>query len=444
MDIPVASPSQFPPFRLWIAYTLDWVSAHTGRILALIVVLAIALDLRRIWLGPISLQAGQTADWWTIAVNLIKGQGYASCFTRYFPFCGPANQLTASREPVPVLLFAAVAFLTNQSLLAAVGVEALVNVAILILIFLLTRRMLNKPVALLGALAWAIYRPALDLVPQLSGDLIATLFVTLGLYFVMRARESERLLDWILGGAALGLSALSRSAALAIVAVIVAGLLIERLFSVQSVAKKLRLSLIMTAVVLLVMTPWVVRNDLVFGQPAIASTLTGYNLYRHNYMLGSNNYFRYVGGSEGDQAIASLVASHPELPGTENEAQMDAFYRSGALKVITAHPVQYVLLSAYRFLPLWFNWQVLESDGGQPNVKDNLVLLEQGALLALALFGLGENGRGFWPIWASILIFALSYMAVDSQLRYLIPVMPLVIILSAAGVTKLVRSFSSV
>jgi hypothetical protein len=58
-------------------------------------------------------------------------------------------------------------------------------------------------------------------------------------------------------------------------------------------------------------------------------------------------------------------------------------------------------------------------------------------LLILAVAGLRGNVRRTWPLWASVAATSLAYMAIDSQLRYLVPVMPLVISLGTTGGIKL-------
>jgi hypothetical protein len=112
---------------------------------------------------------------------------------------------------------------------------------------------------------------------------------------------------------------------------------------------------------------------------------------------------------------------------------MDRVYRAEGLKVIRAHPVQYALLSAYRFLPLWFNWGYFEAYGAHTSREDHFIMILQAVILTLALVGLRGNLRRTWPLWGSIAALTLIYMAVDAQLLYLIPVMPLVLSLSAAG-----------
>jgi len=169
----------------------------------------------------------------------------------------------------------------------------------------------------------------------------------------------------------------------------------------------------------------------------VGSSLTGYNLYRHNYMIDKPHYFRYVGPEEGYRAIKDLIARHPELRGDENEAQMDLVYRSAGLQIIKSHPIQYILLSGYRFFPLWFDWGLAEAYGRPTNRYDILIMVLHGILLSLALLGAQEKLKSTWPLWGSILVLSLVYMAVDARLLYVLPVMPLVISLSAVGANRL-------
>jgi hypothetical protein len=159
-------------------------------------------------------------------------------------------------------------------------------------------------------------------------------------------------------------------------------------------------------------------------------------------MIGTRDYFRHVGGAEGLMATRQLLARRTDLIGLENEAQMDSIYREEAIHLIGAYPAQYMLLSAYRFLPLWFNWGFPEAYGNEPSRTDYAIMVLQGILLILALFGSLRTLWQTWPLWGSILAVCLIYMAVDSRLLYLIPVMPLVISLSAGGGLDLLRKLA--
>src|SRR6185436_5114549 len=154
-------------------------------------------------------------------------------------------------------------------------------------------------------------------------------------------------------------------------------------------------------------------------------------------MLGGAHYLHYVGPDEGLHAIEDLISQQPGLRGNESEAEIDLIYRSEALRIIQDHPAQYVLLSAYRFFPLWFDWKIAEAYRRSTNRYGNVIMSLQALLLALALLGLHKNVGHTWPLSGSILAISLAYMAVDARLLYVMPAMPLVISISAVGGNKL-------
>ncbi|MCX6060445.1 MAG: glycosyltransferase family 39 protein, partial [Chloroflexi bacterium] len=283
---------------------------------------------------------------------------------------------------------------------------------------------------------WVIYPRAMPLISQVSGDLLAGLGVTFGILFTLHARKTDSIRDWILAGIGLGIAVMSRSAMLMVALTVIAGLTIDRWNLRKNYREWIRPSLLIFAVVLIIMTPWIIRTKLVFGRPLIGSSLIGYNIYRHNYMLGSNDYFRNIGNDESWAAIQALVARRTDLLGTENEAQMDLVYRDEGLKFIAANPVHYILLSKYRFFMLWFDWRVSEAFGYPMGFNEYIMVAVQVVLLFFAFIGAKNNLRATWPLWASLILVTISYMAVNSRMHYTIPVMPLVLSLAAVGALR--------
>src|SRR5690349_20716739 len=88
---------------------LDAVDVNPSIAIRVILVIGLLIAALMLASHPPSLKSGETDSWWIIAENLAHGLGYSLCMPQYFPFCGPGNQLTATREPAPVLLFALVA-----------------------------------------------------------------------------------------------------------------------------------------------------------------------------------------------------------------------------------------------------------------------------------------------------------------------------------------------
>jgi len=122
---------------------LHEIDLYPFRVVGVLLVLGILLSIIVMSTHPPSLSSGETDSWWQIALNLAHGHGYSLCLTNYFPFCGSANEVTATREPVPVLLFTVVAWLGKDSLWLAEIVEAIIYLAIIVAIYFLTREWAN-------------------------------------------------------------------------------------------------------------------------------------------------------------------------------------------------------------------------------------------------------------------------------------------------------------
>jgi len=415
-----------------------WLEKHTTRYLTFLSLLAILVAIILFVIQPPDIAIGQTGIWWNISQNVAHGKGFVQCDTSYFPFCNSNNQISASHEPIPVLFFAAIATLTKDSLIAISIIEVFLHILVLWGVFFLTKEWASLRTALLAAAIWAVYPEALRLIPQLSSDLLGTVFVSYGLFFLMHARKTNRLRDWLFSGFCLGLAIMTRSAVLSIFGIIVICLGFELWKGWVYWNKWFITILLISLPAILMIIPWMVRNQIELGKPVIGSTLTGYNVYRENYFIAFSNNFHYVGSDEAYKAISSLIRNRKDLLGIENEAQMDTIYMQEGLRIIQANPVRYISLVGYRFLPLWFNWQVSEAYGTPTDIKDYAIMVLQGFLLILSIIGFSGRMKETWPLWVSILVNCLSYMAVNGQLRYLLPVMPAVISLSSVACLHLI------
>ena len=80
-----------------------WADQHPALVLLAILFLALSMGIIKLQIDPPSPEFNWENRWWQIAVNVARGEGYVSCKPNYFPFCGPDNEVTAMREPLPVL-----------------------------------------------------------------------------------------------------------------------------------------------------------------------------------------------------------------------------------------------------------------------------------------------------------------------------------------------------
>ena len=112
---------------------------------------------------------------------------------------------------------------------------------------------------------------------------------------------------------------------------------------------------------------------------------------------------------------------------------MDQFYRQEAMEIIIANPFRYLLLSLYRFIPLWTNYGVRY--GYISDLTWNISALVNLVFLALAGFSVvrrrGVRPPLIIPIVTLILFYTLSYMLVNARMRFIIPLIPFVLIFTS-------------
>jgi hypothetical protein len=373
---------------------------------------------------------------WAIASNLVNGRGYSGCSADYFPFCSSTNQATAMREPLPVLLMA-MAMLIYHSKYSGVILQSLLYLGTIAVIYAILKKE-DIFTALLAAFLWTVSIPVLGEIANDSGELAAAFFLSLGLLFFLKGYNEQKTRDWIFSGIFMGMASLSRTVLLGVSISLGLVLLFKGLKDISRGSRKqLAPALLFLVVVGLVIAPWVVRNDIVFGTPVIGSSLTGYNVFRMNSIVASEPFSpHYVGSTDAYHALMQLIEKS-NLTGTENEAQMQNFYMRAGLQIIAQHPLRYISLSLYRFMALWFNTSVEAAYHIQPRLKNYITTIQQAIFLIAVMIGIGRNQKKNWPFVLTLVVGCGAYIAIGAQLRYLVDLMPVVVILSALAVPNL-------
>jgi 4-amino-4-deoxy-L-arabinose transferase-like glycosyltransferase len=421
-----------------------FLKSHYLLVLGFLTACAILLDLAAIAVRPLDLHEGGNITWWKIIHSVENGEGYKACDESYVPNCMITDQLTAMREPLPVFAYAMLSELTGDSSFALQLLQLVFDLLILWGVFLLGQELGGRIMGLISSSIWALYLPTLRVEAHLNGDLLAGLFVTFGLIMFTRAVKFGKTRDWIGFGLLFGMAVLSRAStllvALTLLGVCGVSLWVFKKPLMPGGVKELSIASIVLA---LTISPWVIRNQIVFRQPIFGTTLVGYNLYRHNAMVVKDVVPHYVGSDEATREIKALVERVPELRMPINEAEVDRIFRQEALKLIRSHFGEYIELALYRFIPLWFNIGVLDQYGKSMMLLDYLVVVQQAILLLAFLFALWKGDWLLRLLASGVPLFMLSYMAVDSQLRYMAPVMPLVVVISVLGIEKILpRQFA--
>lgn len=418
-----------------LQHWIDRAASRPRRSLIWLTGLMVLVSAARYAQSPPRLTDDQTSNWWPVVNHLLDGKGFTQCLPEYFPFCTEGSP-TAMREPLPLLLHAGVAAVSGRSLWAASVFQAVLNIVIAWLLYAVGKRLTNERTGMFAAALWALYLPAYQDLVNIGGDQMATGAVLVAVLLLLSSKDRPGARHMILPGACFGLAALCRSATIAFAIAIGASVLFSGGMS-ELRRGSLRAAFFALGIAL-ALAPWAIRNHSVFGGPLLGSSLSGYNLFRHNASLGSTHFCHFVAAEEGQHYLDSLIQAHPGLTGRENEAEMNRLYASAGKEIITRHPGRYAMLCAYRALPLCTNWGVNEAYGKPAGPLDHLALVVQVGLLLLAAAGVAKGRiRGKRVLLLGVVLYALMHMAVVARLRFLFPAMPFVALLAAVALARI-------
>jgi len=329
-----------------------------------------------------------------IALNIIKGEG--------FSFHGHA---TAYSAPLYPLLLAGIYGAVGKSDLAAYLVLAILDAATCVIFFAVARRLLGGDVAILTAVVMVVM-PYLVYSVLLGGS--DTLFIFLNalfLWIVIRGIDAPSVWTFAAGGVVLGLASLARANSLLLPLFIVPILVFRR-----PTRRWLALTLAFLLAYAASLTPWTVRNYLVFDRFVPVQTLGGVHLLRA--APRANEHWSPTARDEGSSVEV-------------DRADYDAGFYGKALQRILSDPLTYLKSCATRLRLLWY---VTQSQRFQA-----FITIANPILLALAACGVvlaRRQWRGLLPLYAIVGYYNIVQCAFVASFRYLLPIIPMIIILA--------------
>jgi 4-amino-4-deoxy-L-arabinose transferase-like glycosyltransferase len=235
----------------------------------------------------------------------------------------------------------------------------------------------------------------------------------------------------VLGGVLLGLASLSRPSMLpGAVLVVLAGLL----FKPGGLRDRLARCATMSLTLILVLSPWAIRNTLIFGEPVWTTTHGGYTLALANNEV----YYRDVlngppgGVWTGHDQWIWWNSIDRDTTGM-SEPQADRFLRNRVVDLAISGPVTFLRACLQRLGRFWS----LAPAGAvySPMVRWGTVLWTLPLWIALVL-GLGSRTPWGWPqVAAPLLVAGLSlvHALFWTDLRMRAPVVPAIALIAACA-----------
>jgi Dolichyl-phosphate-mannose-protein mannosyltransferase len=336
-----------------------------------------------------------------IAMNLLGGRGFVL-----------NDEPTAISGPLFPLFLSVIYALFGYSQNLARIFLSFIDAAHPVVFYLIAKRHFNGLVPILTASVVIVHPFFIYEVFSMSSEPLFFLIHALFMLSFSGALLNRDPRGFLLGGALLGLATLCRAVSLLL------PVFVAPIFFVAYRAK-LKTGLFHLALFLfgftVVLTPWVVRNYVVFQRFIPVQELGGVHLYWASPLRENEK-------RKDDRA--------PVLG--RDTVQRDRSYYTMALERIKEDPIAYVQLMGQRLVSMWYKTSSRRYEG--------VALVTNGVLLVLALPGVILSWRR-WRTVSYLLIVVGYYIAVHTFmvaiLRYILPVVPILTMFAMVTIDRL-------
>ena len=334
----------------------------------------------------------------------------------------------------------------TTSLFAVRIIQAAIGSGSCVLIYLLARRLFDRRAALLAGILAAAYAPFVYHDAMIMKTVFSIFLASLGLYLLLRARDSGRPRTWLACGLVWGAAGLVRENYLLAAGAFAAWYLALHLR--DRYGTSLRPLWFYLAGIALVVLPVTIRNAVVGGELALVTSQAGQNFY-----IGNNPSNR-----TGAYEVEDFVIANPnweeksfrefaqKSTGREMSAgEVSAFYRGRALDWMSEKPGPAFTLLGRKFLLFFNNYEVADNQSIYFMERYSSLLtldfLRFGLVAPLGLLGLvllwRKRGE-LAPLYIFGIVYAVSVIAFYIFGRYRLPVVVALMPPAAFAVFRLI------
>ena len=276
----------------------------------------------------------------SIAEHIVRGQGFSSPFSQD---TGPTAWIAPVYPYLCALVFRVFGIYSETSALVLIGIQCIIAAATGVSIYGLGRRTFGPQVGLYAAWIWTLSPFFFRWPVSWIWDFAASAFLLSVVFIVtldVAEKNSTRL--WLGLGAIWALIALTNPALLSVMPFTFAYAVL-----VNHRALRRWLAPMMLAVVLFaaLVSPWLIRNELVFGQPVF---------FRSNYWfefhLGNFHYSQGMGFTGKHPGVNPLELKKYAAWG---EMRYIDYYKRDSFAFVCKYPSEFVDLTLHRTLWFW-------------------------------------------------------------------------------------------
>jgi 4-amino-4-deoxy-L-arabinose transferase-like glycosyltransferase len=375
-----------------------------------ILIFFLALTVRIIFIfsihhGPLENDA---EEYNRLAIFLSQGKGYVNV----------DGEPTAYRPPIYPLFLGIIYFVAGYDLLWVRLIQAVIGAGICIFVYFIATKVLDKRAAILTGIFCSLYPPLIVNVSEIMTETLFTFLLVLAIWLII---SSKSMLNLLLCGLVFGLALLTRSFIIFFFPFLLYWLLMHD----KNKSKKGIVLLFLG--ILLVLSPWTIRNYLQFNRFVPLSNIGGLTLY-NSYMVPEKGF--------GYNSLESLSDEYFEI---DNETDKNKFLVRKSIEYIRKNPWEVIQLTAIKTLlfiyPFDGYWYPIPF-GSKYNIFWGLVLCFSAIGIVLHF---NDKNVAKKIIDFLLISFLIGIIIFYGSPRFRFPIDPLLIIFAASALTYIAK-----
>lgn len=349
----------------------------------------------------------------SIAAHLARGQGFSSPF---LSDTGPTAWVGPIYPFLVAIVFKGFGVYSNRSALVILGIQCMLAAATGVAIHALAKRTVGERIGLWAAWIWTLSPVFFRWPASWIWDFAASaLLVAVILIVSLDTAKSGRRKHWLWLGILWGITALTNPALLSILP-----FSYGYTFAGPNRSRAVKNALFSATLCLAIISPWAIRNEIVFGHPVFLRSNFWFEFHLGNYHYSNGmGYFGFHPGSNPRE-----LRKYAELGEQEYIRQA----KEQALNFVRQYPREFLDLTLHRTLWFWDGTPLLyqAQEWWQPW---EFWPLSVTAWLGL-IFLLTRRPRGWLLYAASVIVYPLPYYLVYPVAKYRYAIEPEMLLLS--------------
>jgi tetratricopeptide (TPR) repeat protein len=314
-----------------------------------------------------------------------------------------------------------------------------------------TERLVSRSAGLVAGLMLALYAPAIFFDGLIQKSILDILLVCLALAVIgsiVAGRDDRQ--SWVLLGLILGALILTRENAIVLAACVLAWAVIRQR---RESSRMLPAALVLVGLAV-VLAPVAARNYAVGGGFHLTTSQLGTNLFIGNHPGADGSYvsLRPGRGSPEYERVDATELAEQATGRRLTPGEVSSYWTDRALTFIREQPAEWMALMLRKIRLLASATETIDTESLESHAEHSTLLAAAavvwhfGILIPVAAIGammLWPKRRRIGVIYAMLIAYAASVVAFFVVARYRYPMVPLLVIFGAAGVTGL-RSFAAI